>query len=113
MRILSILMHDPAAMKQPGPEDFERMGRLVEEWKAKGVLIDTGGALPHGLALRYSRTNGKDTVTDGPFTETKEVVGGFALLEVADREEAIELTRRFLDLVGNATCVLHEVTGTE
>ena len=97
-------------MKQPTQEDFERMGRFIEEMKSEGVLIDTGGAMPGSLELRYSRKNGKDTVTDGPFAESKEVVGGFALFEVANREEALHWTRRFLDLVGDATCELHEVS---
>lgn len=110
MRILSILIHDPAAMRQPTQQDFENMGRLIEEMKGKGILVDTGGVMPNSLELRYSRKNGKDTVTDGPFTESKELIGGFALMEVADREEALLWTRRFLDLVGDATCELHEVS---
>lgn len=86
------------------------MARLIAEMKSKGILIDTGGVMDNSLELRYTRKNGKDTVTDGPFTETKEVIGGFALMEVANRDEALEWTRRFLDLVGDATCELHEVT---
>jgi hypothetical protein len=86
------------------------MGELIAELKSKGVLIDTGGAMDGSLELRYARKNGKDTVTDGPFTEAKEVVGGFALFEVTDREHALALTRRFLDVAGDGTCELHEVT---
>ena len=110
MRVLSILTHNPAAMRQPSQEDFQKMSALIDEWRAKGWLVDTGGVMPGSLDLRIARKNGKDSVTDGPFAESKELVGGFALLEVANREEAIELTRRFLDLVGDATCELHEVT---
>lgn len=62
------------------------------------------------LELRYSRKNGKDTVTDGPFTEAKEVVGGYALFEVKDRDDALAFTRRFLDVAGDGTCELHEVS---
>lgn len=113
MKILSILMHDPAAMPQPGPEDFAKMGALVGEMQSKGVLIDTGGRIPNALQMTVARKQGKDTVTDGPFAEAKEVVGGFALLEVADRDEALLWTRRFLDLVGDGTCILHEVTSPE
>ena len=111
MRVLSILTHDASKpMPQPTPQDFQRMGALIDEMKGKGVLIDTGGTMGGSFEMRYSRKNGKDTVTDGPFTESKEVVGGFALFEVADREEAIAWTRRFLDLIGDATCELHEVS---
>ena len=110
MKILSIMFHDPASMREPTQEDYQKMGALIEEMQSKGVLIDTGGGIPSGLQVRVSRKGGKDTVTDGPFAEAKEVVGGFGLLNVADREEAVMWTRRFLDLVGDATCVLHEVS---
>jgi hypothetical protein len=109
MRVLSIMKLDPASIKQPSQEDIQKMDVLIEEWRAKGWLIDTGGVWPGSLEFRMTRKNGKDTITDGPFTESKEVVGGFALLEVADRDEAIALTRRFFDIAGDATCELHEV----
>lgn len=110
MRVLSILTHDSATMRQPTQEDFEKMGRFIEELRSKGVLVDTGGVMPGSLEVRVARKNGKDTITDGPFTESKELVGGFALFEVANKDEALEWTRRFLDLVGDATCELHEVS---
>jgi hypothetical protein len=74
------------------------------------VLIDTGGAMPGSLELRYSRKNGKDSVIDGPFTEAKEVVGGYALFEAGNRDDALAFTRRFLDVAGDGTCELHEVS---
>ena len=110
MRILSILTFDNEQLRPPSEEDIERMGGFVAELKARGALIDTGGVMPGMLELTYRRKNGKDTVTDGPFTESKEVVGGYALLEVRDRDEAIALTREFLDYVGDATCTIHEVS---
>jgi hypothetical protein len=66
--------------------------------------------MPGSLEMKIARRGGTYTVTDGPFAEAKEVVGGFAPLEVSGRDEAIALTRRFLDLVGDATCQLHEVS---
>jgi hypothetical protein len=110
MRILSIFSLDPASAQPPTPEKMQQMGALIAELKSKGVLIDTGGAMDGMLELRYSRKNGKDTITDGPFAEAKEVVGGYALFEVKDRDEAIQLTRRFLDVAGDGTCELHEVS---
>ena len=111
MKILSILTHDPASVHMPGPEDYQKMQALIAEMKSNGALIDTGGAMPGSLEMRISRRNGKDAITDGPFAEAKEVVGGFALMDVASRDEAIEWTRRFLDLVGEGgTCELHEVS---
>ena len=110
MKILSIWSFDPAAKQPPTPEQMQQMGALIAELKSTGVLIDTGGAMDGSLELRYSRKNGKDTVTDGPFAEAKEVVGGFALFEVRSREDALAFTRRFLDVAGDGTCELHEVS---
>jgi hypothetical protein len=89
---------------------MEQMGALIHELHSKGVLLDTGGAMDGSLEMKISRRNGSYEITDGPFTEAKEVVGGYALFEVAGREEAIALTRRFLDLFGEGTCHLHEVS---
>ena len=110
MRVLSIMTLDPSSKRPPTQEDMQRMGTFIAELKAKGALIDTGGALPGSLEVRVARKDGRDTITDGPFTESKEVVGGYALFEVSGRDEALALTRRFLDLVGDATCELHEVS---
>ncbi|HYZ16332.1 MAG TPA: YciI family protein [Candidatus Acidoferrum sp.] len=110
MKILSIMTIDPTAMQPPTPEQMERMGKLIDDFKRRGALIDTGGAMPGSLEMKIARKGDSYSVTDGPFTEAKEVVGGYALMEVSDREEAIALTREFLDLVGNATCHIHEVS---
>ncbi len=110
MKILSITTWDAASMQQPSQEKIERMGRLIEEMRSKGALVDTGGAMPGSLELKIERKDGKYAVTDGPFTESKEIIGGYALLEVSGREEAIEWTRRFLDVAGDGTCHLHEVS---
>jgi hypothetical protein len=110
MRVLSIWSFDPSTKQPPTPQQMQQMGALIAELRSTGVLVDTGGAMEGSLELRYSRKNGKDTITDGPFAEAKEVVGGFALFEVANREEALAFTRRFLDVAGDGTCELHEVT---
>jgi len=111
MKIISILTFD--ASQPPDPPDEEHMaamGAFITEMKSQGVLIDTGGAMDGMLELKIFKPNGKTVVTDGPFTESKEIVGGYALFAVKDREEAIHWTNRFLDLVPNATCHLHEVS---
>jgi hypothetical protein len=110
MRILSIFTLDPASFTPPSQEKIERMGTLIEDLRKKGNLIETGGAMDGMLELKYTKKNGKTTVVDGPFAESKEVVGGFALLEVSGRDEALELTRQFLDVAGEGTCFLHEVS---
>ena len=84
----------------PREEEFARMGALIEEMTKKGVLIATGGCLPSALGARVRSDNGKLSVTDGPFTETKELIAGFAILECASKDEAIEMAKRFLHVVG-------------
>jgi hypothetical protein len=112
MKIVSIVTLDRSDEHPHGsPEAMERMANLVRELRAQGALIDTGGRSTDMLELSVSRRNGRTTITDGPFAESKEVVGGFALLDVKDRDEAIALTNRFLEtLDSNATCYVHEVT---
>jgi hypothetical protein len=112
MRILSVFTFDPNNAPVPSEELGQRMGALIAESRNKNILVDTGGHSPDMLELIVTRKGGRSTVVDGPFAESKEVVGGFALLEVADRAEAIEWTNRFLDVVGNGTCSLHEVSAT-
>ncbi|HEY2474351.1 MAG TPA: YciI family protein [Candidatus Cybelea sp.] len=113
MKILSIVTLDRTnGHPHDDPTIPERMGRLVEEMRAKGALVDTGGRDTDMLELSVARKNGKITVTDGPFAEAKEVVGGFALLDVKDRADAIAWTNRFLDVLGSGTCYLHEVSPT-
>ena len=84
----------------PSQEEAETMGKLIQEGMSEGWLLGTEGCLPTALGARVRHDNGKITATDGPFTESKEVVGGFALLRANSKEEAIELTRRFLQVAG-------------
>ena len=86
------------------------MGRLINELMSEGVLLDTGGVSDGGSSLRVQRAGGKVSVTDGPFTETKEIVGGFAIFKVNSKDEAIALTRRFLEIAGDGMSELHEVS---
>jgi hypothetical protein len=110
MKILSIFTLDRATAEPPTPAQMETMGKFIEDLKRKGALIDTGGVIDGSLELKVERKRGKSTVTDGPFAEAKELVGGYALLDVSGREQAIEFTNQFLDIVGEATCYLHEVS---
>jgi hypothetical protein len=89
-----------------GPENFgpppagllEAINKLGEEALAAGVMVDTGGLAPSatGAKVRYSK--GKVSVTDGPFSETKELIGGYAVYDVESREEALKWTVRFMEL---------------
>lgn len=79
-----------------GPEVHERMGALLEEMTKAGVMLDTAGLTPTSQGTRVTWSGGTFDYTDGPFTESKEVIGGYALLQVKDKAEAIEWSRRFL-----------------
>ncbi len=87
------------------------MGRFIEEMSRAGVLLATGGLQPGGT--RITSSGGKVTVTDGPFTEAKEGIVGFALIEARSREEAIELSKRFWQIVGDGAGVIKQVFGPE
>ena len=93
----------------PSQEEIDRMGKLIEEGTKAGWLLGTEGCLPSALGARVRRRGSRITVTDGPFTESKEIVGGFALLEAKSKEEAVELTRRFLSVAGDGECELRQL----
>jgi hypothetical protein len=80
-------------------ELFQAIDKLTADMQKAGILVDTGGLLPTaqgGTLIRLS--GGKLSVTDGPFTEAKEVIGGYAIVDVKSKEEAIELSKKFLQV---------------
>ena len=87
-----------AASGPPPAEMVEAIERLTEELIRKGTLVSFGGLHPTSLATRMRVTGGKTVTTDGPFTESKEVIGGFSILNVASKEEVLEEARRFTEL---------------
>jgi hypothetical protein len=110
MRFLGYTMGDPAApMAPPAPELMDEMGKFVEEAAKAGVLLATGGLAPYAEATKVSLANGKYTVIDGPFTEAKELIGGWALMEVRDKDEAIEWSKRFLGVLGYGETTIRQV----
>lgn len=78
---------------------FVEMGKFIEEVTKSGALLATGGMELEGSLI--TSIDGEITITDGPFTEAKEAAGGFALIEVRSKEEALELARRFWAIVGD------------
>ena len=109
MRILSILTRPASAPRVPTPEEIERGSAIISELASVGSLVDAGGTWPGLLEMQITRRAGDYSIVDGPFSEAKEVVGGYVLIEVPDREAAIALTRRILDASGDGTCHLHEI----
>jgi hypothetical protein len=85
------------------------MGKLVEDWMKSGKLLATEGCLPSAMGARIRIDNGKHTVSDGPFTETKEVVGGFAILNAPSKEVAMEYVKEFLAFTGEGECELRQL----
>jgi hypothetical protein len=102
MRFLGYTLANEAETptEPPRPELYEEMGRFVEEATRAGVIVATGGISPTSEGAIVSLKDGEFTVVDGPFTEAKELVGGWALMECRDKAEAIEWTKRFLSVLG-------------
>jgi len=117
MRFLSMIRIDESAGQVPSEQLMADMGRLIEELTRAGQLVSTAGLRPsaEGVRLRLHR-GGKISMVDGPFTETKEVIGGYAMLEAPSKAEAVELTRRFLEVHGvdwNVECEVRQLDGPE
>ena len=110
MRFLGYTLGDPSApITSSSPEEWAEMSKFMEEATKAGVLLATGGVGPVEDMTKLIRADGKITVVDGPFTEAKELIGGWALLECRDKAEAIEWSRRFLSLAGDGETRLREV----
>jgi hypothetical protein len=77
---------------------MEAMGRFIESSLANGSLVQTGGLAAGATAVRIRQSGGRLSVTDGPFVETKEIVGGYAILDAPSREAAVEMMRAFMQL---------------
>ncbi len=99
MRYLMFIKHTEDYRNKTVPASlYDAMGEFVQEGFKSGKLIDTAGLKPTSDASRVRLSNRTITVTDGPFTESKEIVGGYALMELASKEEALEFARRFMEL---------------
>jgi hypothetical protein len=88
---------------------FAEMNELVEESTRSGVLVATGGWDPASPATIVRNTGGKLAVTDGPYTEAKEVIAGYAVLECRSKEHAIEEARKFMKIAGEGVCEVRQL----
>jgi len=99
MKYLMLIKHSEDYRSEPIPQALlDAMGEFVAEKFKSGVLKDTAGLKPTAEGLRVRLNGGKLRMTDGPFTESKEVVGGYAMVDVGSKEEARELARQFVEL---------------
>ena len=101
------------AIPPPAPADMAAMGEFVAEMMAKGVLLATGGMAPTSMAVRIRYEENEYTVTDGPFAEARELVGGWALIDVPSKDEALGIAKRFLKLAGGGESTIRPVFGPE
>lgn len=117
MRFLSMIRIDETAGQVPSEQLMADMGKLIDELTRTGQLVSTAGLRPttEGVRVRLHR-GGRLTAVDGPFTETKEVIGGYAILEAQSKAEAVDLTRRFLKVHGSdwdVECEVRQIDGPE
>lgn len=99
MKYLMLIKHSESHRSQPIPQGLlDAMGTFVTAGLKSGVLKDTAGLKSTAEGFRVRTSGGKLKVTDGPFTEAKEVVGGYALVEVKSNEEARDVARQFMEL---------------
>jgi hypothetical protein len=97
----------------PSQEEMTRMGKLIEEGTKAGYLLAVEGCLPSATGARVRLSNGNITVTDGPFTESKEIIGGLALIQAKSKEEAIQHIKNFLQVAGDGECELRQLYEAE
>lgn len=108
MRFISIYKC-PERNTPPSAEEMARMGKLVQDWMKSGKLLATEGCMPSAQGARIRIDDGKYTVSDGPFTEAKEVVGGFAILNAPSKEVAMDYVKEFLEFTGGGECELRQL----
>ena len=116
MRFLSMIRIDENSGQVPSEQLMRDMGKLMDEMTREGVLVRTAGLRPTAEGKRVRLRKGQLSTVDGPFTETKEVIGGFAILEAESMPAAIELTRRFLLVHGDGwdiECEVRPLDGPE
>jgi hypothetical protein len=113
MRFLSMIRINEKGGVAPSEQLMADMGKLIAEMTRDGTLVSTAGLRPTAEGVRVRLRKGDLSTTDGPFTETKEVIGGFAILEAKSMKEAIELTKRFLRVHGTEWDIECEVRQME
>jgi hypothetical protein len=96
----------------PTQEEMDRMGKLIEEGMKAGWLLAVEGCMPSATGARVRKADGKTIVTDGPFAETKELIGGLAILNADSRDHAVELVKYFLGHAADGECELRQLYET-
>ncbi|MEZ4425858.1 MAG: YciI family protein [Gemmatimonadota bacterium] len=116
MRFLSLIRVDESTGQKPSERLMTDMGTLIDEWLKEGSLVRTAGLRPTREGKRVRLARGSLSTTDGPFTESKEVIGGYAVLEADSMEDAVKLIERFLHVHGDEweiECEIRPLDGEE
>ncbi len=108
MRVLA-LWYPEGNIGAPTQEMMDRMGAFIQEAAQAGVLLDTGGWDPSAPATVITRKNGEVTVKDGPYTEAKEVIGGYAVMRFASHDELVHWSTRFVEIAGDGRSVIRPI----
>lgn len=111
MRFVNIVKYDERGVP-PTQEQLNRLNKLIQEATKAGRILAVEGCMPSETGARVRFSNGKLIVTDGPFTESKELIGGVAILQADSKEEAVALVAQLLEVTGNAECELRQVFET-
>ena len=99
MKYLMFIKHEERYRNEALPQALmDAMGKFVEESFRNGSLVDTAGLQPSSQGARIRVSRGKAKVIDGPFTESKEIIGGYAIVQADTRERAMEIAKEFVDL---------------
>jgi len=102
MQFLTFYTPNPSAHQGPPSKEYmNQMNKLIEESMKSGELVATGGLTPIQQGVRIVQASGKVTITDDPYIESTEIIGGFAILELPSKEAAIESSKRFLKIAGD------------
>ena len=99
MRHLILIKHSEHIRNLPFPQALnDAMGTFVTDGMKSGVILDTAGLKPTAQGTRVRTDKGKLSVTDGPFTETKEIIGGYAMIEAESHAKAVDFAKQFMEL---------------
>lgn len=108
MRVMALWYPD-GDISAPTQDTMQKMGAFIQEAVAAGVLLDTGGWDPDAPATVVTRKKGNVAVKDGPYTEAKEIIGGFAIMRFRSQEELVNWSTRFVNIAGDGRSVVRPI----
>lgn len=113
--LMMIKMDESKPFGEPPPSLYQAIAEFGDESRKNGTLLEEGGLMPSAAGALVRLAGGRVTVVDGPFTEAKELIGGYAMFQLRSKEEAVEMGRRFMELhaehwpAAEAVCEIRQV----